>query len=214
MEHKIKIVIADDHEVVIDGLMALLALEADFQVVGKALNGEHLLEVLKNKPCDVVIMDIEMPQMNGAEATAELKASRPELKILVLTMYNTYEFIANLAKLGVDGYILKNSSKRVLVEAIRAVAAGNKYFPLEIKEKLFEMVMPGHATTTARPEITDREKDIIRLIAAELTSHEIAAKLFLSFHTVEKHRKNIMAKLQVKNTAGLVKYALRNGLAD
>ena len=205
MEHKIKIVIADDHELVIDGLMALLALEADLQVVGKALNGEHLLEVLRNKPCDVVIMDIEMPKMNGVEATAELKASRPELKILVLTMYNTYEFIANLAKLGVDGYILKNSSKKVLVEAIRTVADGGKYFPLEIKEKLFEMVMPGHAATTVRPVITDREKDIIRLIAAELTSHEIAAKLFLSFHTVEKHRKNIMAKMDAKNIADLLR---------
>jgi len=215
MDIPIKIVIADDHEVVIDGLVALLAVEQNIQVVGKALNGEHLLEVLRHKPADLVIMDIEMPKMNGAEATAELKSTRPDLKILVLTMYNSPEFIANLVKLGADGYILKNSAKRVLLEAIETVATGGKYFPLEIKEMMFNGMMAKSNLMVDKPaELTDREKEIIRLICNEMTSHEIADRLFLSFHTVEKHRKNIIAKLQVKNTAGLVRYAMRHGLAD
>src|SRR5262245_55619738 len=121
-DNKIKIVIADDHEVVIDGLVALLVPELDIQVVGRATDGEKLMEMLRNKPVYLVIMDIEMPKMNGVEATAELKAARPELKILVLTMYSTAEFIGNLAKLGADGYILKNSSRKILLEAIREVS--------------------------------------------------------------------------------------------
>ncbi|MCC6725467.1 MAG: response regulator transcription factor [Saprospiraceae bacterium] len=215
VDYKVKIVIADDHEVVIDGLVALLAPESDIQVVGKALDGEKLLEVLRNKPVDLVIMDIEMPNMNGAEATAELKASRPDLKILVLTMYNTAEFIGNLAKLGADGYILKNSPRKVLLEAIREVAKGGKYFPLEIKEKLFDGLLAKPGSTDSKPvELTDRELEIVRLICNEMTSQEIADQLYLSFHTVEKHRKNIIAKLQVKNTAGLVRYAFRNKLVE
>lgn len=210
----IKIVIADDHEVMIDGIMALLTNEPTVQVVGRALDGQQLLQLVKHKPLDLVIMDIDMPHMNGAEATIELKQSHPALKILVLTMYHTPEFITELVKAGADGYILKSCSKRILVEAIQQVAKGEKYFPIEIKEKLFDGLVGRQGHTSTLPEVTEREKEIIRLICNEMTSHEIAEMLFLSFHTVEKHRKNIIAKLQVKNTAGLVKYAMRHGLAD
>ena len=210
---KIKIIIADDHDVIIDGLMALLNTEDDMQIVGRANNGKQLLEVIKNKPVDLVILDIDMPEMNGVEAASKLKIKYPELKILVLSMYNTPDFIAQLLRHGVDGYILKNTRKKELIEAIRSVFIGKTFYAPEVTSAMMENFRK-EKKLEQKPELTEREKDIVRLICNEQTSREIAGQLFISFHTVEKHRKNIIAKLGVKNVAGLVKYALKNGLAD
>jgi len=208
---KIKVFITDDHDVVIDGLIALLQSENDIQIVGRANNGKQLIEMLKNKPVDLVLMDIDMPIMNGVEATSYLKKNFPEIKVLILTMYNTPEFIANLLRIGADGYLLKNTRKKELVAAIRMVTNGQSFYAPDVTQTIMESFKSG-ITSSSEPELTDREKDILRLITAEHTSREIGKKLFISFHTVERHRKNIIAKLGVKNVAGLVKYAIRKGL--
>ena len=210
----IKIIIADDHDVIIDGLMALLSTESDLQVVGRANNGKQLLEVIKNKPVDLIILDIEMPEMNGVEAAEKLKEKHPTLKILVLTMFNTPDFIANLLRHGVDGYILKNSRKKELLQAIRSVMSGRSFYAPEVTDIMMASFRHEKPSKAETPELTPREKDIVRLIAEEYTSREIGEKLFISFHTVERHRKNIIAKLGVKNVAGLVKYAVKNGLTN
>ncbi|MEZ4935412.1 MAG: response regulator transcription factor [Saprospiraceae bacterium] len=209
----IKIIIADDHDVIIDGLTALLSTEKNLQIVGRANNGKQLLEIIKNKPVDLIILDIEMPEMNGVEVTEKLKTIYPELKILVLTMYNSPDFIANLLRHGVDGYILKNSRKNDLLQAINSVVSGRPFYAPEVTEIMMDSFRQGQSNKEDTPELTQREIEIVRLIAEEYTSREIGEKLFISFHTVERHRKNIIAKLGVKNVAGLVKYALKNGLS-
>ncbi|MEO1408224.1 MAG: response regulator transcription factor [Bacteroidota bacterium] len=214
MQKVLKIVITDDHEVLIDGLIALLAPEADLQVVGKALNGRDLLELLAHKPVDLVIMDIDMPEMDGVVATQKLKEQFPHIKVLVLTMYSKPDFIKNLMRSGVDGYMLKYSSKRDLVRAIRSVAENEFFYTPEIAQEVMQSLRSDSTTTEETPVLSEREKEIIRLVAQEYTSREIAEQLYLSYHTVERHRKNILAKLGVKNVAGLVRYALKNGLVD
>lgn len=209
----IKIIIADDHDVIIDGLTALLSTEKNLQIVGRANNGKQLLEIIKNKPVDLIILDIEMPEMNGVEVTEKLKTIYPQLKILVLTMYNSPDFIANLLRHGVDGYILKNSRKNDLLQAINSVVSGRPFYAPEVTEIMMDSFRQGQSNKEDTPELTQREIEIVRLIAEEYTSREIGEKLFISFHTVERHRKNIIAKLGVKNVAGLVKYALKNGLS-
>lgn len=210
----IKIIIADDHDVIIDGLTALLSTEINLQIVGRANNGKQLLEIIKNKPVDLIILDIEMPEMNGVEATEKLKIKYPELKVLVLTMYNSPDFIANLLRHGVDGYILKNSRKQELLQAINSVVSGRSFYAPEVTEIMMDSFRQGQSNKEDTPELTPREIEIVRLIAEEYTSREIGEKLFISFHTVERHRKNIIAKLGVKNVAGLVKYAIKNGLVN
>ena len=210
----IKIIIADDHDVIIDGLMALLNTEKDLQFVGRANNGKLLLEVVKNKPVDLIILDIDMPEMNGVEAAEKLKEKNIDLKILVLTMYNTPDFIANLLRHGVDGYMLKNSSKKELLQAIRSVMNNQTFYSSEVTQTMMDSFRNERTRFDNAPQLTEREKDIVRLIADEYTSREIGEKLFISYHTVERHRKNIIAKLGVKNVAGLVKYAIKNGLSE
>ena len=201
MQKVLKIVITDDHEVLIDGLIALLAPEADLQVVGKALNGRDLLELLAHKPVDLVIMDIDMPEMDGVVATQKLKEQFPHIKVLVLTMYSKPDFIKNLMRSGVDGYMLKYASKRDLVRAIRSVAENEFFYTPEIAQEVMQSLRSDSTTTEETPVLSEREKEIIRLVAQEYTSREIAEQLYLSYHTVERHRKNILANLGVKNVA-------------
>lgn len=210
---KIRLVIADDHDMIIDGLMALLANEQDIQVVGRANNGKLLLNVLKNKPVDLVVLDIDMPEMNGVEACEAIKKSYPSIKILVLTMYNTPSFITQVISHGADGYILKNTRKKELTDGIRTVMAGKPFYTSAVTSTIMSSFKQSHSTEK-EVELTNREKDIIRLICNEMTSREIGQQLFISHHTVERHRKNIIAKLGVKNVAGLVKYALKKGLVE
>ena len=212
--NKIKIVIADDHDVIIDGLIALLSPEADMDVTGRANNGSQLLQVIKNKPIDLIILDIDMPEMNGVEAAGKIRQSHPDIKILVLTMHNSPDFISNLMHHGVHGYILKNTRRQDLLTAIRRVMKGETFYTPEVARTIMESLRNEAHKKDDKIILTKREKEIIRLITDEYTSREIGKQLFISHHTVERHRKNIIAKLGVKNVAGLVKYAMKNGLAD
>jgi len=211
-----KIIIADDHQMFIDGLKSLLNTNNQLEIVGEANNGKQLLELLANTPSDIVLMDVNMPEMDGVEATKQLAQHYPHIKVLMLTMFNTRDYIEKLLKAGAHGYILKNTGKEELFEAIEKVMAGESYFSKEVTERIMEGLQ-RKKTIEKDPmmvELTDREKEVLKLIVQEMTSNEIAEKLFISFHTVETHRKNLISKLGVKNIAGLVKYAFQQGLID
>ncbi len=211
---KIKVLLADDHEIILDGLKLILQQDQDVEIVGEAFDGEQVISELKRIPeLDIVILDINMPKKDGIEVTKEIKAIYPEVKILILSMYNRKEFVKSLVEAGTDGYILKNAGKTELLKAIHSLAKGEPYYGAEItktimkgyqKSKIFDNPMDVN--------LSEREKEIVVLIANELTTHEIADKLFLSTHTIDTHRKNIMSKLDVKNAAGIVKFALQTGI--
>lgn len=209
----IRIAIADDHQMFIDGIKSLLKGNKNIQIVTEANNGEALLQHIANTPVNLILMDVNMPVMDGIETTKKVKELFPDIKVIMLTMFGTRDYIEKLLRAGANGYILKNTGKEELTTAIEKVMQGESYFSKEVTERIMEGLQ-GKKTETnpMMVELTEREKDVLRLIAQELTSHEIADKLFISFHTVETHRKNLISKLQVKNIAGLVKYAVQNGL--
>ncbi len=209
----IRIIIADDHQMFIDGVKALLKNEKDIKVVGEALNGVEVLSLLSRENTDIILLDVNMPEMDGIEATNQIRMKFPSVKILMLTMYNKHEFIFGLVNAGASGYILKNTGKKELLEAIHAVHAGKTYYGKEVTETILQNFSRQPAEHKMESvQLTDREKEVLTLIAQEFTTPEIAAKLFISTNTVETHRKNLMGKLNAKNLAGLVKFALQTGL--
>jgi two-component system nitrate/nitrite response regulator NarL len=208
----INLLIADDHQVVIDGLKSLLSLEDDFQVVGEAQNGKMVLEALKDQKIDVVLLDINMPEMDGIETARRMREQHPNVKILILTMYNRPEFIRNIIEVGASGYVLKNAGKDELINAIRKVERGEDYFSLSVTNTLMDSFKSG--AESSKVELTKRERGVLTLIAEGNKTSEIAEKLFLSTHTVDTHRKNLLSKLNIKNAAGLVRYAIENGFTE
>ena len=207
-----RIIIADDHQVVIDGLKSILDKIEDIEVVGECLNGKELLDFMADNETDVVLLDINMPEMNGIEATRVIRREYPDVKILILSMYDTPEFIRNVINAGAWGYVLKNTNKNDLLAAIRTVSHGEKYYAAEVVSTVMDSMRENNSKSMHSMEITDREKDVLRLIADGLTTNEIADKLFISAHTVNTHRKNLLSKLDIKNTASLVRYALDQGI--
>ena len=206
----IRLAIADDHQVVIDGLKSIFEMEEDIEVLGEFQNGKDFIEKLPELEIDLALLDINMPEMNGIETSRYLRQKFPDLKILILSMYDTPEFIRNVINAGASGYVLKNSNKKTLLDAIRKVAAGKDFF----SESVVSTVMDSFKSKASsnQIEITDRERDVLKLIAEGLTTNEIADKLFISVHTVNTHRKNLLSKLDIKNTASLVRYALDQGI--
>ncbi len=212
----IKIIIADDHQMFIDGIKSIVKTMKNMNIVGEATNGLQLLDILKTQEVDIILMDVNMPILDGIETTKQVRQLYPEIKIAMLTMFNTREYIEKLLRAGAHGYILKNTGKEELQEAIEKIISGESYFSKEVTERIMEgLQKKKHAENHSLiVELTEREKDVLKLIAQEFTTHEIADKLFISFHTVETHRKNLIGKLNVKNIAGLVKYAIQQGLVD
>jgi len=216
---KIKIIIADDHLIFIEGLKALIKDSDKVSLVGEATNGEILLQLLKTKEVDVVLMDVNMPEVNGIEATQKIKASFPKVKVLGLTMMEDAKYISQMMKAGASGYLLKTTGKEELINAVTQVYNGNRYLSEEVSMKLIDRMLDGNGQESEskperEPQITKREQEIIRLIAEEMTNEEIAKHLNNSPMTIITHRKNLLRKLNVKNTAGLVKYAVQHGLVD
>lgn len=210
----IKIAIADDHQMFIDGLQSLLKGNKNMSITCTANNGDTLIQALEQSPVDVILMDVNMPVMDGIETTKQVKQKYPDTRVIMLTMFSSKDYIEKLLRAGANGYILKNTGKEELTTAIERVMQGESYFSKEVTERIMEGLQGKKKENNLHMvELTEREKDVLRLIVQELTSHEIADKLFISFHTVETHRKNLISKLQVKNIAGLVKYAVQNGLA-
>ena len=211
---KIKIIIADDHTMFLQGVDSMLKNEKSIEIVGKATNGEEVLAILENKDANMVLVDISMPKMDGIELTKVMKQRHPEIKILILSTHSNSQMIAKLIRLGANGYLLKNAEREELLEAIHTIHKNEEYFSKEVKDIYNEFNLKLNQKSFSITELSTREKEILKLISQELTAQEIADKLFISMNTVNTHRRNLLSKLNMKNTAGLVKYAVENGFLD
>ncbi|OON68007.1 response regulator [Hymenobacter sp. CRA2] len=212
----IRLMLVDDHTIIRDGIQALLADIPDFQVVGQARNGRELLDTLPDTPADVVLMDLNMPEMSGFEAIPLLRAQFPDVRILILSMLDHEKYVHQVLEAGALGYVLKNASKEEIVHAIRMVAGGKAFLCTEVGIGMLNKLVQGPVSPppgAKRPsDLSNRETEVLKLIAEGLTNAEIADKLFTSKRTIETHRQNIIEKTQAKNTAALIKYAMENGL--
>ncbi|MGB1268432.1 MAG: response regulator [Flavobacteriaceae bacterium] len=209
---EIKIHLIDDHQIVIDGLLAVLKLEDDFEVVGFSLNGENVHERLTKNKADVLIMDINMPDIDGIDVLKDFQKKGIPCKIIVLSSYDDIKLIKEVLNLGVSGYLSKKCAGENIAEAIREVYHGEQYFCDAIKNKMLTSFSNNTTTETPVTNITKRELEILQLVVKEFTTKEISEQLTISINTIDTHRKNIMKKLKVKNTIGLVKYAIKNDL--
>lgn len=207
----IKLLIADDHHLLIDGIKTTLAGVEDIQIVGEATDGYLVLRFLESNPdVDVILMDINMPKLDGLDCTKKVVKLYPNIKIIALSQYDEKRFVKQMVKNGASGYLLKDSGKDTLVEAIQKVYSGEKYFSSQLSMSLVNQELKIENTKSLFPKLTEREIEILNLICHEHSSQEIADKLFISFHTVESHRANLMLKAGAKNTAGLVRWAVEN----
>lgn len=214
---EINVFVVDDHQIFLDGIVSLLDDEPNIKIAGTAHNGKQALERIKSTKVDVVLMDINMPEMDGMEATKQLKKTHPDIKILMLTMHSEPRFIKESLEIGAKGYVMKNISKDDLIKAIETVYQDKSYLDQDSQEKLINSISSGDEDDDKNydelaAQITQRELEILQLIALGLTSQDIATKLFISKNTVETHRKNMLAKLNVNNTAALLKIAYKKGL--
>jgi DNA-binding NarL/FixJ family response regulator len=211
----IKIVMADDHEIFRDGFKLMFTKQPDLILVGEAENGGELIELVRQHRPEVVITDIKMPVMDGIEATKKIMEEFPDTGIIGLSMFDEDDLIIDMLEAGAKGYLLKNAGKEQIKEAIRTVYGGDPYYCKTTSNKLTQMIAKSRFnpySKKAKVEFTEREKEIIGLISKELSNKEIAEKLFLSHRTVEGHRLKIMEKMDVKNTVGLIVYAIKNNL--
>ena len=209
---KTRIIIVDDHPMFLQGMQALVRDLKEVEIIGTALNGNQALELLKEKEADIVITDITMPDMDGIELTQQIQKRYPHIHVLVLTMHSDRKNLSRMLSKGVSGYLLKNATKDEVWEAIKTIRDGGTYFPKEVFDAMSQPAKTKKVNNI--PNLTDREKEILVLIAREYTMLEIAEKLFISQRTVETHRRNLTYKLDVRNTAGLVRYAVEMGLLD
>ena len=209
-----KIVLADDHVLVRQGLKVLLEQAKDLEVIGEARDGLELLELLKRVSPDMVILDIAMPNLRGIEATKEIKTSYPKLKVLMLTMHKDMEFLEQALSAGVDGYLVKEDASKELFCSIETIRCGANYISTILTFESQGLLFKKYREKGAKLPIetlTTREREILKLVAEGKTSKEIARLLFISPRTVEKHRYNIMQKLQLQKSIDLAKYALSKG---
>ena len=205
----IKIVITDDHQLVIDGIKLMLAEADDMVCVGEANGGEQALELLSKTAADVLLLDINMPGMDGLECCRRVKQEFPPVKILMLSMLREGSLVKMLLKEGASGYLLKNAGKDEVLDAIRKVHAGGRIFSSDLMDIFLEdSSKKSKPPSSPFPIISRREKQVLQLIVEERTTAEIAKELYISFATVETHRRNLLMKLNVRNTAGLVRIAL------
>ncbi|GMM88554.1 response regulator transcription factor [Vibrio fortis] len=212
MDKPIKVVIVDDHQVVLDGFIARLHLEPKIEVIGSASNGLEAVEVVKDLQPDVVLMDVSMPIMNGIDATRLIKEETPDIKVLMLTMHDNREYIMKVMQSGAVGYMLKEISAEKMVQAIKTVNQGSTYFCEKVTQTLF--TQPITPTQTAKNPLSRREEAVLKLVAKGESSKAIAKTLDISYRTVETHRQNIKHKLDIHSTAELAKFAVNSGLVE
>jgi DNA-binding NarL/FixJ family response regulator len=210
----IKVMIADDHRIFRDGIRSILEKEKDIAVVDEAANGSEVIEKVNHQAIDVLILDIDIGKPSGIEITEIVTTSHPEVNVLILSMIGLHEFVIQALEKGATGYILKNTGKDEVLTAIRSVAKGDSYFSKEVSAILIEQLnKPGPLRRRiADIPLTPREVEVLQLIVQEYSNQEIAERLFISIRTVDTHKRNMLEKLGVRNTAGLVKYAIQRGL--
>ena len=211
---KIRVLLADDHAVLREGLRTLLSLQENIEVVGEAENGQLAVEMVKQLRPDVVVMDIAMPVMDGLEATRVLKQQQPDARVLILSQHDNREYVFSVLQAGAAGYVLKKSGGAEVITAIRSVFKEGAYLPPGIAREVMDRYIQRPTAETGRPHLTEREKEVLRMIAEGQSNKEIAELLCLSVKTVMAHRTNIMEKLDIHSSTELVKYAIRQGLVS
>ena len=208
----IKVLIADDHPLLSKGIQELLADHELIEVNHIAHNGKEVLSILKKYEIDVILLDINMPVMDGLETCKQVKKKYPKVAVLALTMYKNGSFVQQMLKNGALGYLLKNTEYRELVKAIKTVHNGKTYLHPSANQALMDSLMNKENKDTYIPTLTRREKEVLKLIAEEHTTTEIATKLHISTNTVETHRRHLISKFNVRNSVGLIKVALQKGM--
>lgn len=210
----VKIVIADDHQMFIDGVKVLIRNEKRFEIVGEALNGAQALELVQKLSPDILITDINMPGMSGTELTKLVKEKFPDTKVLVLTMYNDREIISEIFSTDAEGYILKNTGKQELITALSRLADDGTFYSTEVMSVMLAQAKKEKKIREQTEVLSPREIEIVRLITQEFSTAQIAEKLFISPRTVDTHRKNILQKTGVRTIVGLIRFAYENNLAQ
>ncbi len=215
---KIRVLLADDHTVVRQGLRALLAAEEDIEIVGEAENGRQAIQLVKKLLPDVAVIDIAMPVLNGLEATRQITRSVPATKVLILSSYSDDEYVQQLTEAGAAGYLVKQTAANELIKAIREAQRGNAYFSPAIAKRLRdqcrEAFVTGQPGQKRSDYLTTREAEVLQLIAEGRANKQIAAELCISIKTVEKHRQQVMNKLNIHDVAGLTRHAIAKGIIE
>ncbi|NBC27938.1 MAG: response regulator [Bacteroidetes bacterium] len=212
----IKVLLVDDHKIVRDGIKLMLEPQAGIDVVAEADSGVKVKKLLQDLSVDVIVMDINMPEVNGIATTKMVKEQHPEIKILALTMSSDDSHIRQMVQAGASGYIMKSAGRDELTKAIREVMEGKHYFSDQATHSIMMDLVKNKGKSSAPDpiHITNRELEVLQMIVKEHTNHEIADKLYISPRTVDAHRRNLLQKTGARNTAGLVKYAFQNGLVN
>ena len=215
MMEKIKIILVDDHQMFRDGVKSVLCDEENIDVIGEVGNGNDLFDLLKTKTPDLIITDISMPDISGIEVAKHVSENYPDIKILILSMHSNEEFISKALNVGANGYLPKDTNMTELLEAINTIYKGENYFNKEISNTILKsLINKSKEESSSNKTLTKREKEIIKLVVEGLTNKEIADKLCISIRTVDSHKNNIMQKLNLKSSVELVKYAIKNKLAN
>jgi DNA-binding NarL/FixJ family response regulator len=216
MDNSIKLIIIDDHKMFREGIKALLEKDIQIKVIADSDNFTDIMDYMNDYRPDVILMDIDMGDTSGIDATEFVKNKYPETKVLAISMHSDHNYVIKMLEAGARGYLLKNAGKEEMLNAIKSVAIGDSYFSKEVSTRIFDELnrIKAKGTELKKVILTNREIELLKLIAQEYSNHEIAEKLFISVRTVDTHRRNLIEKLGVKNTAGLVRYALKNGLVE
>jgi DNA-binding NarL/FixJ family response regulator len=207
-----RVLLADDHNLVRAGVRKILEAHREVEVVGEVGDGESALRALESTRADVLVLDLTMPGTDGFEVLERAKSAHPELKILVLTMHASPEYVARAVREGADGYLLKDSAVQDLMSAIEAVMQGRSYFSPPIQKELGEILRAERTRQRLLDQLTEREREVLRLVAEGLSTKEIASRLAISTRTVETHRAHLMHKLGLKSVARLTQFAIREGM--
>ncbi len=217
MKEKVRIVLAEDHTILREGLRALLTADPDFEIIGEAADGREAVRFVEKQIPDLILMDLSMPRMTGMDAIREIKKRYPQTKIIALTVHKTEEYLRTTLQAGADGYVLKDATHEELMMAVESVLKGKTYLSPGVSRRVIEGYLEGKESQMPPSTLgllSQREREVLKLIAEGYKNKEIATDLCISLKTVEKHRANLMKKLDLHNAAALTAYAIEQGLVE